>query len=283
MVDNIDYIDLHIHTHFSDGLLSPTEIIELAADRHLKAIALTDHDEVQGIDEAIQVGKEHGIEVVPAIEIGTSYHGKDLHILGYYINHHDPILLEHIREWRQWREERAKRIVSRLNEIGIKIPFELVKLKAGNGNIGRPHIADVLIEQGVIFSFQEAFDKYLADNKTAYIPKRKMMADEAIMLIQQIGGLAFIAHPAVNVTNEYIEELIKKGLDGIETMHPKHSPGQVNFYKGLVEKYDILESGGSDTHGPRHGTDMLGISNVPYTVLNNIKKSISHKKAVFVD
>jgi predicted metal-dependent phosphoesterase TrpH len=201
-------IDLHTHTTYSDGLLSPKELIQSAAERNLAAVAITDHDEVAGIEEAESMGQSLGVEVIAGIEISTFYKGMDVHVLGYFIDYKSKVIQDYVEKCKVWREKRAQKIVNKLHKMGIRLPFELVLYKAGAGCIGRPHIADVMVEQGYVFSFQEAFEKYLADNRPAFVPKTQIETREAVSKIQSAGGLTFLAHPSVSLLEQHIYDIL---------------------------------------------------------------------------
>ncbi len=265
-------IDLHVHSTFSDGLFTPEQIVRLAEQRNLQAVSITDHDEIHGYQAAFALGKATGLQVIPGIEISTLYGTEDVHILGYFIDPQDARIRRYVEILKVRRVQRAGEIVQRLNKMGVHIPFELVKLKANNGSIGRPHIADVLVEEGIVFSFQEAFQKYLGNDKPAYVPKVKIEPQEALQMIHGAGGLAFVAHPSVGVSDATLFQLIELGLDGIETLHPKHTLADVERYQKLCRRFDLLESGGSDCHGAREGEAMLGWGNVPYAYLQRMQK-----------
>ncbi len=268
-------IDLHIHSTYSDGLLSPKAIVDYAHNCGLRAIALTDHDEVSGYFEACEAAQPHGLEIIPGIEISSMYHDSETHILGYLFDPHNENLLYVTERFRIHRVERAKEIVARLRHMGMPISFDVVRMRAGHGALGRPHIADIMVEEGYVFSFQEAFQKYLGEHKPGYVPKMKLSVEDAISLIHNAGGLAFVAHPGINTDTSNIHSLIEMGLDGIETMHPKHSPFLVESFQELVRKHNLLETGGSDCHGARRGEMMLGTLPVPYRFLAEMKSQQS--------
>jgi len=270
-LQNEKLIDLHIHSTFSDGLLTPRRIVETAGKLGICAIAVTDHDDVRAYAEAQTAGLEMGIEVVPGIELSSVEAGAEIHLLGYYIDPHNEPLLQFTQLFRTHRDQRARQILQRLGNLGLNIPFEILKHKAGEGALGRPHIADIMVEEGMVFSFQEAFNKYLGENRPGYVPKMKISSQEAIDLIHRAGGLAFLAHPGTGVENEVIRKLIDWGLDGIETMHPKHTPVMIEAYRELTIKYGLLETGGSDCHGGRRGELMMGTMTVPMAILEKIK------------
>jgi len=271
------YIDLHVHSNHSDGLKSVEEIVCSAAERGLRALSLTDHDVTTGLAEAIESLARHGVEIVPGLEISSYCDGLETHLLGYFIDPLNPALTEFSNNFRRFRTERAREILHKLTQQGIDIPFELLQLRAGHSSIGRPHIADLLVEEGVVFSFQEAFNKFLAEHRPAYVPKIKVNADEAIALIHAAGGLAVVAHPAVGVTDAVIHRLIACGLDGLETLHPKHQPYHIQHYQELAAKTGLVESGGSDCHGARQGELMLGCMMVPYHYLEKLKSRLASR------
>jgi 3',5'-nucleoside bisphosphate phosphatase len=264
-------IDLHIHSTFSDGLLTPRQVVETAARLGICAIAVTDHDDIRAYSEARAAGLETGVEIVPGIELSSGDNTAEVHLLGYYIDPQNEPLLQFPSQSRSHREQRARQILQRLGNLGMNIPFEILKHKAGEGALGRPHIADIMVEEGMVFSFQEAFNKYLGENRPGYVPKLKISSQDAIDLIHRAGGLAFLAHPGTGVEMDVIRKLIDSGLDGIETMHPRHLPTMIETYRELAFKYGLLETGGSDCHGGRRGELMLGTMTVPWEILEKIK------------
>jgi len=269
------FIDLHIHSTCSDGLLTPEEIVTLADQRGLCAISITDHDTMGATLEAMSAGEKNDVEVVPGIEMSVTYSYCEVHLLGYYIQHDSPALEHYSQLLLQSRKERAVKIIEVLRKQGVKISLELVKLKSKEAPIGRPHIAEVLVEENYAYSMQDAFNKYLGENRPADIPKLSIGIEKAIRIIKESRGLAFFAHPAtVDCCEDVIHELLRHGLDGIETIHPKHSPEvQAHFHK-IAQKYDLLESGGSDCHGGRNGYITMGTLPVPYTFLERIKERL---------
>jgi len=274
-----EFIDLHIHTTYSDGLYTPTKAVKMAYAANLAAVAITDHDELAGIPEATREGDDLGIEVIAGIEMSTILEGFDVHLLGYFIDYHDPAIQQYVKQCKEWRWERARKIIELLKKCGIHIPFELVKLKAGNGSIGRPHIADVLVEEGYVFSFHEAFDKYLGENKPAYVPKKKVDPGNAIDLIHKVGGLAFIAHPGVELDDDIIFRVIALGLDGLETIHPNHSQVDIEHLAKIASEHNLLQSGGSDCHGEREGERLIGKIKVPASFLQEMKKVLARTRS----
>ena len=269
------YIDLHIHSTYSDGLLSPAEITAYAHQVGLATIAITDHDDLSAYHEARAAGETLGLEVIPGIELSAIYNGCEAHILGYLYDVTNAPLISFSEHMRANRIERAREIIQRLRHLGMPISFDMVQMRAGHGALGRPHIADIMVEEGYVFSFNEAFQKFLGENKPGYVPKMKLLAAEAIALIHDSGGLAFLAHPGTGTAIEAIEALIELGLDGIETIHPRHTPDMVDYYRDLARRNGLLETGGSDCHGARRGEMMIGTQSVPCDFLAEMRRHLA--------
>ncbi len=266
------YIDLHIHSTHSDGIMTPDEIVQFAKNIDLEAISITDHDSVDGIQPALDAGKKYGIKVIPGIEISANHYGKDLHILGYFFDYKNPVIQDYGKRIRLYRENRARNILKKLKTCGIDIPYELVEMKSNGGVIGRPHIADILIEEGHAYSFREAFDKYLGEAGKAFEPKTLVNPREAIDMVHQAGGIACIAHPGVDVPDEIIMHLIKMGLDGIEVFHPKHIDAEIRHFENFAKHHNLVITGGSDCHGPRTFDVTIGAYKVPAVYLTEMEK-----------
>ena len=243
--------DLHMHTTYSDGTLSTEELVQRAKAAGLTTISITDHDNVGAVDDAIALGKSVGIDVIPGVELSASIEDQDIHILAYFFDHKNQNLLDYLTFFRIERVKRAERIVEKLNGLKVPLKFESVLEQAGTGSIGRPHIANALLEEGLTESYHEAFWKYLGFGKPAYEKKYHVSPQAAIELIASAGGLSFIAHPANMIEEKVLFELINAGVDGIEVIHPSHSPEHVMHYSGIVNEYFLLASGGSDFHGGR--------------------------------
>jgi predicted metal-dependent phosphoesterase TrpH len=272
---NESYIDLHIHSTYSDGLFSPAKILEVAQERGLKAISITDHDTVAATLKTAEMATEYDIEVVPGIEIGVAHAGCEVHLLGYFIDHNSPALDEYAELLKESREERARTICRVLRQQGVHITYEMVEQKANGSPIGRPHIAQVLLEEGYVFSNYEAFDKYLGEKKSGDVPKFNIGLKRAVSMIKEAGGLVFLAHPAtIECCEEVLGLLIRYGLDGIESIHPKHTLEQRRHYGYLAEHHKLLQSGGSDCHGGRHGNITLGTLPVPLLFLDAMKNRL---------
>jgi predicted metal-dependent phosphoesterase TrpH len=271
-------IDLHMHSTFSDGVLTPTVLVDRAVGEGLSLISLTDHDCVDGLPEAIQAGKKRGVEVVPGVELSCEFRERDLHVLGYGVDPHDATFRKALQLFQETRHKRGIKIIEKLNALGINIEPAEVLAKAGKGALGRPHVAAVLVDKGVVSTTSEAFDKYIAEGGPAYVPKYKMSAREAIDLIRRAGGLAFIAHPGVFLENKAeIYDLVAMGFDGIEVYHPKHSATRAEELRRIAEERRMLVSGGSDFHG-FSGRDVMGTQDVPYSVWEKIRDALESKR-----
>jgi hypothetical protein len=263
--------DLHVHTTRSDGYFSPREIVDKALAVGLKAIAISDHDEISGIDEAFTYGHTRGLEVIAAVELSVSYRNHDLHVLGYGFDYTRAELLNYIDLFKAERVRRAETIVRKLAGMGMPISFEAVLEKAGQGSIGRPHIANVLIEQKYVYSFEEAFNRYLGTGKPAYVDKYRFELEHAFDLIRKVGGVCAIAHPGIQLTNGDLNALIQQGVEALEVVHPKHDREQTLKYRELAEKHGLIQTGGSDFHGGSKGEESFGKYTVPMEIVAQIK------------
>lgn len=264
-------VDLHIHSDRSDGSFTCQEIIDYACKMGLKAISITDHDDISGLEFSEQYCHQREIEFITGVEISARARPYDLHLLGYFFDYRNKQLNDYIDFFQNERLKRARKIVELLKNHGIKLAFDLVIKKAGHGSIGRPHIADAILEEGYVYTYQEAFNKYIGDGGPCCVPKYKISPAEAIALINNAGGICVIAHPGSDVNDEMLMNLIKVGLDGIETIHPRHTQQQVDHYREIIQKHQLLETGGSDCHGDRKSHVMIGQFNVPYSIVEKMK------------
>jgi predicted metal-dependent phosphoesterase TrpH len=271
------YIDLHVHTNASDGLLSPDEVVAAAKEKHLAAISITDHDTTDGFTAVFDSAQENGIELVAGVELSCIYMEVDVHILGYYIDHKNPDFVRRIKEYRQERYKRGKAMVSKLNEIGINISMDTVKAIAGEASVGRPHVAEALLREEFVRTFDEAFARYLGYHAPAYVPKKHLDVKDAIELIHKIGGVAVLAHPGTLKRDKFIPDFAEMGLDGLEAYHSLHKKAMVDHYKKLAKKYNMIFTGGSDCHGPRKGSILIGTQRVPYSCLTKIKEILEQR------
>jgi predicted metal-dependent phosphoesterase TrpH len=265
-------VDLHLHSTASDGSASPTEVVARAAKLGLRAISLTDHDSVGGVSEAQAAGARAGVEVVPGTELSAQVEGRDVHILGYLLDAAHPEFLASLNTYRDERANRAQRMVKKLNAMGVRITFEQVAAKAAGGAIGRPHVADVLVEEGICFSANQAFQKYLGYGRAAYEEKYAMTPSEAARVIHNAGGLAVLAHPGLYGRDDLLPALADEGLDGIEVWHIKHDAAAVARYAGFAESRGLIQTGGSDCHGDGRGEAVMGRVEVGYEVLEEMRR-----------
>lgn len=252
------YADLHSHTFASDGMQTPTENVRIATEAGLGAIAITDHDTVAGIDEALAAGKEYGILVVPGVEISTVSQGEDIHVLGYWIDHHNKRFLQRLAELRAVRDQRNEMMLERLNMLGAVITMEDVRAslkasKKADETLGRPHIADALLRKGYVATIAEAFDRYLGKNGAAYVNPPRIEPFTAIRWIKEAGGVPVLAHPGLYGQDELIEQLVESGLAGLEVYHADHKPTQEEHYLAIANNLKLIVTAGSDFHGERNG------------------------------
>ncbi len=265
--------DLHTHTTHSDGALSPEELVRKAKSVGLSAIAITDHDNVAALAEAQEVGDSLGVEIIPGLELSATLGDKDVHILAYFFDPTHQRLLEYLEFFRHERLKRAERIVRKLNGLEIPLTIDSVLDQAGIGSVGRPHIASALVEEGHIHNYQEAFVKYLGANGPAFEKKYQVGPEEAVRLIAQAGGLSFFAHPGKHTTEADLVALMDVGLDGIEVIHPSHSPSLQQHYRSLASQYFLLESGGSDFHGgKKNDGGNFGSCTVPMSMVEEMRR-----------
>lgn len=268
-------VDLHLHTTFSDGVYTPSEVVMKAKSSGLTTISITDHDSIGGIEEAKTSGDALNIDVIPGIELSSNFDDTEVHILGYFIDYKNKELLNSITEFQEERYNRAIRIVGKLNQMKIPIDIETVLEQVSGDSVGRPHIANALVKDGHAYSYYEAFDKYIGCGRPAYEHKWNFSPEEIIRLIAQAGGLSFIAHPGKLISENIIFRLIKAGIDGIEVFHPSHTPDLVYHYRGIVNEYCLLESGGSDFHGDHRGDEhVLGQYVVSKTIVDVMRRRL---------
>ena len=242
--------DLHTHTNYSDGSLTPVQLIDLSYESGINIISITDHDNVNALKHAIKRGKEKGVQVIPGVELSADLNEREVHILGYFIDYTNQKFLHFLLELRKNRIIRIKKIIEKLNELGCNINYNSFKGSTSSEiTIGRPHIAMKLYKDGFVSSYFDAFVKYLADDKPAYVKKPNPDVKEVIKLISELGGLSFIAHPGKTLREDIMKDLILNGIDGIETIHPSHSEEDTEFFNSIASENFLLTSGGSDFHG----------------------------------
>lgn len=264
-------VDLHLHTNASDGVYSPDQLICRAKEKGLKAIAITDHDTVDGVSIALARGVAMGLEVIPGLELSTYWQGEEVHILGLFINHEDAELRRVLTTLRKARQERIKKIINRLAELGF--PLQQGEHIMTLETPGRMHVAQALAAEGHVETWQDAFALYLKKGKPAYIPRYKMSSEEGLMHIKKAGGLSVLAHPGtLNNWLPLTQYLQKMGLQGLEVLHPEHHQDAEEAFYNYAQDQGLFMSGGSDCHGPIYnGEDHLGTLHVPNLWLEQIK------------
>ncbi|MFZ0828265.1 MAG: PHP domain-containing protein [Verrucomicrobiia bacterium] len=273
------FADLHLHTHFSDGTFSPEELTGHAQRLGFGALALTDHDSVEGCARMAAACHAAGIEFIPGTELTAEHNDTELHILGYFLDTQNQTLLVELSQFQSVRQNRIREMVARLNALNIPLEAETVFALANCKSPGRPHVARALVKAGLVKNLDEAFERYLKKNRPAWVPKAKMSALEGIELIHQAGGLAVMAHPGLNRTDEIIPALVDAGLDGIECFHTKHSAALSERYLEIADKFHLLVTGGSDCHGFSKGKPLIGNVKLPYEHVERLKAKVESRKS----
>ena len=270
------FADLHIHTNVSDGWLTPEGAVDEANMAGLAAISNADHDSVSGVEAAILAGKKYEIEVIPGVELHSGFDGREFHILGYFVDWRNKWFNEKLLSIQEVRVDKAKMILERLRDLNINISYNVVVVIAG-GVVGRPHIAQVLLDRGYVRTVQEAFEKYLGIDRPAYVEEYPLSPAEAIRMIHRVGGIPALAHPVFARTDEMLPELVDQGLQAIEVYHSKHDATATKHFEQLAKKYDLLIVGGSDAHGREVP---VGAVRIPYEFVEKLKEELASKKGV---
>ncbi len=258
------FIDLHTHSNASDGTLPPRDLVRLAKDSGLAAIALTDHDTIDGLAQAVPAGEELGLEVIPGVEISAKYLSGSMHVLGFFLDYGSDLLAQRLAVLKQARKDRNPQIIAKLRDLGIPVTMAEVEAISGGGQVGRPHIARAILEKGRVRSMQEAFDIYLGNNGKAYVSKYRFPPGEAIAMIRDAGGIPVLAHPftlglhTAATLKPLLKDLAGLGLAGVECYYPEHSPDQEALYLGIARELGLLITGGSDFHGDNKPDIRLG-------------------------
>jgi predicted metal-dependent phosphoesterase TrpH len=266
------FADLHLHTQFSDGTFTPEELVLHAQKHGLACIALTDHDTVEGCARAATACAAVKMEFIPGAELTAEHADTEVHILGYFLDTQNPLLLEKLARFQVDRQNRIHEMCAALNQAGIPLKAEAVFALANCKSPGRPHVARALVKEKLIGNLDEAFERYLKKGRPAWVPKTKMSALESVELIHQAGGLAVMAHPGLNRTDEIIPDLVDAGLDGIECFHTKHSTVMAERYLEIAEKHGLLVTGGSDCHGFSKKAPLIGTVRLPYDHVEKLKQ-----------
>ena len=269
-----NYIDLHTHSTASDGIYSPTELLQKAKATGLRVLALTDHDHTGGIEEASHAAAEVDIDFIPGIEINTDVSGGEVHVLGYFIEYQRPAFQAILKVLRDARERRGQRMVELLNEQGVNVSWERVR-EIAQGSVGRPHVAKALLEAGYVRTIGEAFDSYIGTGKPAYVPRYKLSPADAVRLIASANGLPVIAHPielpGLDELRNWLPDLVKVGMVGLETYYGPYTSEQEQALLALANEYALIPTGGTDFHGPGIHPTPLGGRYVPYEAVERLK------------
>jgi hypothetical protein len=273
-------IDLHTHSTASDGTLTPSELVRRAKEKDLEALALTDHDTIAGNRQALEAGEEYGVEVIAGCELSVEHRPGFMHVLGLFLPERPEKLLAGMRYLNERRLSRNTRIVDKLQNLGLEVTYDEVLEIAGDGTVGRPHLARALMKRGYVDSVDEAFDVYLGEGGKAYLPKEKFTPEKAVELLASEGATVVLAHPySLNAAGDELEriliELMDHGLEGLECLYPLHSRRQTDEYIAVADKLGLLVTGGSDFHGENKPEVLLGKTgddqDVPYALLQMIK------------
>jgi len=271
-------IDLHAHTSESDGTFTPAEVVDLARERGLDTVAITDHDTTSGLDEARRAGEEAGVRVVPGIEFSAEYEGASLHVLAYWMDPGDEELQSELRRLIDTRFRRGELMVEKLQELGYPISFERVREIAG-GTIARPHVAQAMVEAGIVPDEKSAFtEEFIADGGRAWVPKHALHPLDALRLIRAAGGVCVIAHPGMwkgqgGVPDDLIEAMAEGGMAGIEVDHPDHDAALRTKYRAMAGRLDLVVTGASDCHGERYDPVRLGCDTTAPSQFERLRES----------
>jgi hypothetical protein len=269
----VKFADLHLHTSSSDGTFTPDELVSKALRAGLSCIAVTDHDTVEVLGQAISLGEDCGLEVLPGIELSAEYNSQEVHILGYLIDYKSPALLKQLEILKENRIKRIYRIVEKLNGLGVDLKAQDVFDISAGATPGRLHVARALVKGGFIKSIFEAFNKYIGDKGPAYVLGFRFSPSDAIKFIKDVGGISVLAHPYILHNDELILEFIRLGLRGMEVYYPEHSQGETNFYLNLAKEHNLLITGGSDCHGKAKPEVRIGSVKIPYALVEKLKEA----------
>ena len=270
----VDYgnSDLHIHTNYSDGTMTPEEVVDEAIRRGVSTISITDHDTIEGIIIAHQYGRDKNLHIIPGIELSSYLDPAEIHILGYFIDIHNLPLQRILRQAREDRLKRIYAIVEKLHKFNIDIDPQEVLTLAGKGSPGRMHIAETIWTRGYCDTIIESFTRYIGDNGPAYVPKKTLTPRQAIELIRDAQGVAVLAHPGLTRRDHVIEDLVKYGMQGIEVYYPTHTPQAVEKYLKIAKKYNLAATGGSDFHGERKADTPIAKIIVPGNLVSKLRQ-----------
>ena len=265
--DGERFVDLHAHSTASDGAATPAGFVEAAVHARLAAVALTDHDTLAGVAEAVEAGARHGLRVIAGSELSAHDDAREVHLLALHVAEPERLDAE-LTRFRAQREDRAESIVARLNELGLRVTLDAVLGEAAGAAVGRPHVARAMVAAGVVRDYREAFDRYIGNGRPAYVAKVPLAVREAARMTHEAGGILVFAHPGPDGTRERIERMAAEGLDGVEVVHPSHSAEDRARLGALADHLGLVWSGGSDWHGAPEGPRTLGGMRVPHAWLD---------------
>ena len=271
------FADLHLHTNFSDGTYTPEELTAQGKAHGFRALALSDHDTVEGCARMAAACAAADIEFIPAAELTAEFDGLELHLLGYFIDTTNAKLLVELARFQEVRQNRIREMVARIQELNVPLREQSVFEIANCRSPGRPHVARALVKAGLCKNLDEAFERFLKKGKPAWVPKFKMSATQAIELIHHAGGLAVMAHPGLNNCDDLIPALAENGLDGLECYHTKHASAQAYHYQKMAEQLELLVTGGSDCHGLSKGRPLIGGVKLPYWRVEEMKMALTKR------
>ncbi|PIQ88831.1 MAG: phosphatase [Candidatus Omnitrophica bacterium CG11_big_fil_rev_8_21_14_0_20_42_13] len=269
--NRLKFADLHTHTVFSDGTDTPERIVKVAKSCGLSAIAICDHDTVDGVLPVTKEAGASGVEIVPSLELSAEGNNIEVHILGFFIDYNNGYLIDKLAEIRQDRVVRMLEMVKKLNSLNIPIEADKVFEIAGAATVGRMHLARALHSQGYVSSFYEAFDKYIGENCPAYVSRFKLDPKGAIELILEAKGVPVLAHPHTLNNDDLIGDFSLFGLGGLEVYYPEYSPSAIEHYRAIADKFGLIKTGGSDYHGSIKPQNPLGKVKVPYSTVEQLK------------
>jgi len=275
----VKHADLHLHTHFSDGTYSPEELAGHARQQGLDAVALTDHDSVEGCERMEQACLREGLEFIPGAELTAEVTGQEVHVLGYWMDLSFPRLRSELRRFQGVRQQRVCEMVTRLNDNGVGISEALVRSIARCEAPGRLHVARALVQQGFARDHDQAFDRFLKRGRPGFVPKARMSAEEAVVLIREAGGVAVLAHPGLYRNDSLIGKLKDAGIDGLECWHTRHSPEAAEGYSRRAAELDLVATGGSDCHGMAKGEPLIGRVKLPYRQVEALRARRSRRSS----
>lgn len=266
-------VDLHVHTTYSDGIFTPERVVKEALDRGLKAISITDHDCVDGIQPGMDAARGTDLEIVPGVELSAARNEAEIHILGYFIDWKEPVLARALKEIRESRVRRMKEMIRLINTYGANLNEDKVLRSIPTGTIGRLHLARIMTDEKITKNVREAFDRYIGNGKPCYVNHKRLDYREAIEMIKKTGGVPVLAHPGIKGRDEYIHDYVQAGLRGLEVFYIKHGLLKQGKYLALAKKYNLLVSGGSDCHGANGREEsLIGRIKLDYKAVEQLKK-----------